>query len=294
MIIDVHPSSRKSGLNTATTPTASRRPQIRRHTILGHELRVAVWPGDAAQAPLLIFNGIGSRLELLAPFVEQLDAAREVIVFDIPGTGESPAPRLPYRLWMMARLTARLLDALGRDQVVVMGVSWGGLLAQQFALQEARRCRQLILAATAPGALMVPGKLRTLRKMATPRRFTDHGYLRQHFGTLYGGLARTSPQLFHEFGELAKPPSRRGYLYQQLALTGWTSLPFLPLLRQPTLILAGNDDPLVPLINARMMARLVPHSTLTVFDDGHLFLFSKARECAAAIDAFSSGRPGSA
>lgn len=60
----------------------------------------------------------------------------------------------------------------------------------------------------------------------------------------------------------------------------------LPLLRQPTLILAGNDDPLVPMVNARIMARLIPHSTLVELDDGHLFLFTKARESAASVDRF--------
>ena len=55
--------------------------------------------------------------------------------------------------------------------------------------------------------------------------------------------------------------SRRGYLLQLLAGVGWTSLPALPLIRQPTLILAGSDDPIIPLVNARIMRRLLPHAT---------------------------------
>lgn len=265
-----------------------RGPQIRQVVVDGRELRIAVWPGRADTPRLLIFNGIGSRLELLAPFVGHLEPTREVIAFDIPGTGGSPPPRLPYRLWMLANLTTRLLDGLGLERVDVMGVSWGGTLAQQFAIQHPRRCRRLILAATAPGALMIPGDLRALTKMATSRRFTDPSYLKENFGTLYGGLARTSPELFAEFSALSKPPNPRGYALQQLALAGWSSLPFLPLLRAPTLILAGNDDPIVPAANARLMARLIPHSTLRILDDGHLFLFSQAAECASRIDAFSS------
>lgn len=74
-------------------PTVARRsaPQLIRKTADGHELRVAVWPGDGERT-LLLFNGIGSRLELVAPFVEQLDPAREVIAFDMPGI---PANRPP-------------------------------------------------------------------------------------------------------------------------------------------------------------------------------------------------------
>lgn len=259
---------------------------ITRVTVGRQELRVGVWPGDGEATPLLIFNGIGSRIELLGPFVQQLDPNREVIVFDVPGTGESPAPRIPYRLWMLARLTARLLDALGHAQVHAMGVSWGGLIAQQFALQRASRCRSLILAATTPGALMIPGNLRALLKMANPRPFNERTFLHENLGLLYGGVARTAPETFKDFASLMSPASRRGYLFQQLALAGWTSLPFLPLLRQPALVLAGNDDPLVPLANARLMTRLIPKAELTVFEDGHLFLFSKARESADAVDAF--------
>ena len=84
---------------------------------------MGLWQGKPASVPLLIFNGIGSRLELLGPFVQMLDPDRTVIVFDVPGTGESPAPRLPYRLWMLARLTSQLLDALGHERVHIMGIS---------------------------------------------------------------------------------------------------------------------------------------------------------------------------
>ena len=121
-------------------------------------LRVGVRPGDKSQPPLLLFNGIGANIELVGPFLEALDGL-EAIIFDVPGVGGSPAPRLPYRPWHLARLSARLLDQLGYGHVDVLGVSWGGAIAQQFAFQQAKRCRRLILAATSPGHLMVPGKL---------------------------------------------------------------------------------------------------------------------------------------
>lgn len=254
--------------------------------ISGHELRVGLWQGAPASLPLLIFNGIGSPLELLGPFVQMLDPGRTVIVFDVPGTGESPTPPLPYRLWMLARLTSQLLDVLGYERVHIMGVSWGGAIAQQFAVQRSTRCAKLVLAATATGMLMIPGDLLTLSKMATPRRLTDRGYLKRHFGSLYGGAARIEPALYEEFGRLMHSANWVGYLFQQLALIGWSSLPFLPLLRQQTLILAGDDDPLVPLVNAKLMASLIPRSQVRVLEDGHLFLFSRGAESAAAVNSF--------
>jgi len=134
-----------------------------------------------------------------------LDPDRKVIVFDVPGTGESPAARLPYRLWMLARLTSQLLDVLCHERVRIMGISWGGAIAQQFAVQRSARCEELILAATATGMLMIRGDPRTLVKMATPRRFTDRDYPEKNFGGLYGGSARVDPALF---GSLAASRTR--------------------------------------------------------------------------------------
>jgi pimeloyl-ACP methyl ester carboxylesterase len=80
--------------------------------------------------------------------------------------------------------------------------------------------------------------------------------------------------------------SPRGYLYQLAAGAGWTSLPFLPLLRQPTLILSGDDDPLIPLANARLLRMLIPHARLHVYHGGHLSLVTEAAELAPVVDRF--------
>ena len=77
----------------------------------------------------------------------------------------------PRRFSGLARLANKLLDRLGYQQVDVIGVSWGGALAQQFARQYPQRCRRLVLAATSPGAVMVPGRPSVLSKMITPRRY---------------------------------------------------------------------------------------------------------------------------
>ena len=69
-------------------------------------------------------------------------------------------------------------------------------------------------------------------------------------------------------------------------MAGWTSLPWLWTLKQPTLILAGRDDPIVPPVNARLMARLMPNARLKILDDGHLFLVTSPVESAAIIEAF--------
>ena len=250
-------------------------------------LRVAVRGGAKAQVPLLLFNGIGANIELVAPFLDALDGP-ETIVFDVPGVGGSPAPWLPYRPSTLATLSRRLLDQLGYEQVDVLSVSWGGALAQQFAFQQAERCRRLVLAATSPGHLMVPGKLTVLLKMATPRRYKDPGYLKKIAGDLYGGVMRTSPDLVAGHLRHIKWTSDYGYYLQLFASFGWSSLPWLPFLEQPTLVIAGTDDPIVPAVNGRILAKLIPDARFVTIDDGHLFLLTSARESADVIGDFLS------
>ncbi len=165
----------------------------------GQLLRVAVRRGSDASPPLLLFNGIGANLELVEPFVAALDDVT-VIIFDVPGVGGSPAPLIPYRFSTLAVLADKLLTRLGFvDPVDVLGVSWGGALAQQFAHLYPERCRRLILAATSPGVIMVPARLSVLSKLIGPRRYTDPAYLRQ-IGAEHNTAARTrhDPALLEE------------------------------------------------------------------------------------------------
>jgi poly(3-hydroxyalkanoate) depolymerase len=259
--------------------------QISLQEIEGQTLRVGVRRGDRARPALLLFNGIGANIELIEPFLEALDGL-EAIVFDVPGVGGSPSPWLPYRPSTLARLSAKLLDRLGHQQVDVLGVSWGGALAQQFAFQQGNRCRRLVLAATSPGHLMAPGKLTVLLKMATPRRYKDPDYLKRVAGDIYGGALRGAPELVRKHLHHVRWSSDYGYYLQLIAALGWTSLPWLRLIAQPTLVMAGTDDPLVPVVNGRILASLIPHAQLVTIEDGHLFLVTSASEAAAAISKF--------
>src|SRR6516225_486668 len=253
--------------------------------VAGQTLRVGVRAGDRSRPPLLFFNGIGANIELAEPFIDALQGPA-AIVFDVPGVGGSPAPRLPYLPWTLARMSAQLLDQLGYDHVDVLGVSWGGALAQQFAFQHGRRCRRLVLAATSPGALMVPGKLTVLLKMATPRRYKDADYMKRIAGEIYGGNLRSSPELVSGHLRHVRWSSDYGYYLQLIAGFGWSSLPWLAFVAQPTLVMAGTDDPIVPVANGKILAGLIPDARLVTINDGHLFLVTSAGESAEIISKF--------
>jgi len=149
-------------------------------------IRYGVRAGDSSRVPLLVLNGLGANIELARPFIDALNAP-PIIIFDVPGVGGSPTPRSPYRPAGIARIAEGLLDHVGISGVDVLGVSWGGAIAQQFALRNPVRCRKLVLAATSPGALMVPGRPSVLFRMATPRRYVDPAHARRVAGHIYGG-----------------------------------------------------------------------------------------------------------
>jgi poly(3-hydroxyalkanoate) depolymerase len=254
----------------------------------GQELMVAVKRGRDARPPLLLFNGIGANWQLAKPFLEALTDTT-AIIFDVPGIGGSPLPKLPYRPSWLAQLGARLVSDLGYPNVDVAGVSWGGGIAQQFAHQYPRICRRLVLAATSTGAISIPGSPKAILRMATPRRYLDKNYMRKIAPDLYGGAFRKDASLIGRHAEAMSGALGLGYVYQLVAMAGWTSLPWLRSLHQPTLVLMGRDDPLVPVANGRILAGLIPNARLEVIDDGHLFIVTCPAETAGRIERFLQG-----
>lgn len=249
----------------------------------GQRIRVNVRPGTGV--PLVLCNGIGASLEVFDPLVEQLD--RTVVRFDVPGTGGSPTSALPYGFPYLAWVLGRVLSELNLGVVDVLGISWGGALAQQFAFQNPRRCRRLVLVATGTGVFMVPARPRVLAKMLTPRRFSDPAYAAAIAGELYGGTVRAHGEdVAQLFVRQLNAGSKLGYLHQLLAGSVWTSVFALPAVRQETLIVAGTDDPIIPVINARILHALLPHSRLHLHSGGHIDLVHNAPELAPVIEKF--------
>jgi len=126
-----------------------RPPHIRLVEVGGLAVRTCV-RGEGS--PLLLLTGIGANLEMWEPFEQALgDLPIQTISIDLPGTGGSPLPSKPMRMPALARLLVGVLDALGYTTVDLLGVSFGGALAQQLAHQAPDRINRLVLVATAPG-----------------------------------------------------------------------------------------------------------------------------------------------
>jgi len=282
----------------AAAAAAARDERVELVSVGGLQLRVSVRPASgfsssATRPPLLLCNGIGAPIEMWTPFRDPL--GRPTIAFDAPGVGSSTNWSWPRRMGGLARTVDRMVGALGYGEVDVLGVSLGGALAQELAKQRPERIRRLVLAATAPGVPGlggVPGSPRAMLTLATPRRYHDEAYFRRIAPTSYGGASRRDGGLIEQqaHARLGKPPTWRGYAAQLYAIQGWTMVPWLRLVRQPTLVLAGDDDPIVPVANARIMARLLPDARLEVVEDGgHLFLLDMTDEVVGRVDEFLTG-----
>lgn len=264
-------------------------PPIKYKTIKlnGQRIRIAscrLDPKGKSQTPILVFNGIGASAEMLEPFF--LAIKHPVLSIDMPGVGGTSLRLKPQRMGDLATLAADVLTELSIDKVYAMGISWGGGLAQQFAYQHEKRCSKLILAATSTGNLMAPPKLSVLLRMATPLRYYSAGFFKRNAGSIYGGDFRKNKSLTSKHSKAMAPPSMSGYMYQLFAAAGWTSLFWLHKLKQKTLIMAGNDDPIIRPCNSKILASRIPNSTLKTFNCGHLFILTRLKESVQAITDF--------
>ena len=237
--------------------------------------------------PLLFCNGIGANFELLLPFVRAM-TGRRVILFDVPGTGGSHASWFWPNFPAYARVAVGILDQLGHQgSFAVAGVSWGGGLAQQIAHDYEARVSRLILMATCAGFLMFPGRPSALVRMLTPQRYLSRTFMARNAATIYGGEMRGRPDLAIDLASLTRAPAALTYLQQLAALTQLASPLWLHRIRCPTLVMNGDDDPLMRTVNARILAALLANARLHVVrGGGHLFLALQAEATARVVAGF--------
>ena len=131
----------------------------------------------------------------------------------------------------------------------------------------------------------MPGNLGALWHFIHPRSYHPER-LEQVAGAMFGGRLRTEPEIVRSM-HIRRPEDTLAALYRMAGLFGWTSLPWMWTIGQPTLVLAGDDDPVTPLVNHRVIATLIPGARLhTVAGGGHLMLLDSAAQVAPVITRF--------
>jgi poly(3-hydroxyoctanoate) depolymerase len=243
-----------------------------------HRVPVSVKGEDDGTIPLLMCNGVGAEYQLWGDFRDHL--LRTTVTFDVRGEylGRRPSLRT------YAAFVREVLDKLEYETVDVVGLSWGGMAAQQLVHDHPESVRRLVLASTTPGFVSLPAKPSSTLALLSPRR--DAARMPAVMAKVYGGDFTHNPDLAAQLG-LIRPVDKRTYRRQMWAVLGWTSVAWLRTLRSPTLILHGDDDPVIPLVNSRLMRSLIPDASLTVVPGGgHLFLYTRPEEFGRQVTDF--------
>jgi len=114
----------------------------------------------------------------------------------------------------------------------------------------------------------------------SPKRYIDRDFLKKNFETLYGDASEGAD----DFSINMVPPSVKGYLYQLSAMMGWSSLPFIRRIRAKTLVIMGENDHIVPVVNGSILKYFLPHARLKIIKGaGHLFMITRCRACYLAV-----------
>jgi poly(3-hydroxyoctanoate) depolymerase len=253
----------------------------------GRPVRVMA-SGDGV--PLLLLNGIGAPLEIWRPLLRHLGDVR-AIAFDAPGSGASPAGQWPLSMRGHAELALRVLDLLECPHASVLGFSFGGLVAQELARCASGRVDRLVLASTSCGWGGVPGSLPALLGLGSPDRYAS--------STAFGhGAAGVAPGFDGQPATAVPMTSpaadRRGRFFQAATAVAWSSAWWLWQVRQPTLVVTGDLDSVVPSVNSAILAMLLPAARLHIVrGGGHLCILERAGELGPMLRDFlgTSFRP---
>lgn len=248
-------------------------------------VHIGVGGDPHAGRPLLFLNGMGAGLAMARPFLEAL-APLPWVALDLPGCGGSPRSNFECTHSTAAALALALMDDAGIDSADVIGMSWGGAVALNLARSEPGRVRALILAATMASSLFPAVDPRVLTALTChPPPASVEEYLRIA-PLLYGDAASDNADFLAAQAAAWLMPDPQSYQEQMRAGMYWNPVPWLWLLRQPTLVMSGSDDIIVTESNARMLHACLPQAQRTRVEGGHLFLFSEPEGSACAVREF--------
>jgi pimeloyl-ACP methyl ester carboxylesterase len=253
-----------------------------RVSVCGIPHDVSVLAEDAEGTPLLLRNGVGASDRLLEYLASHLPGRPILIVEPV---------QLGLSLPLKALLMAAAVRKAGFEEVDVVGVSYGGAEAQQLALTSAAatwlnsegfgvsvpRVRRVVLISTGPNA--IPGKPTAVMGLAAVSVVPS---LQKRLARMIHGDVAGHEEV------LALLATDRASVYKVasnvVSLVGWSSLWFLPLLKLPVKVIHGDSDMLVPVINAKLMARLLPNSDIELWpDEGHLLVLTKVADVGKSI-----------
>ena len=229
--------------------------------------------------PIVLLHGTSASLHTWDGWTDALKGQRRVIRMDLPGFGlTGPMPDGDYRLTRYVDFVIALLDQLGVQQAVLAGNSFGGNVAWKIAVDHPQRVRKLVLVDAAgypfdPASMPVGFKIAQVSVLRPVMAHTlPRSMIESSVRTVYGDASKVTPELVERYYELALRSGNRAALVELFRQSRLGEFAIqIPQVRQPTLILWGGQDRLIPPGNARQFHRDIPASRLVMFDAlGHV------------------------
>jgi 3-oxoadipate enol-lactonase len=244
--------------------------------------------------PLVLIYGYAGHSGLWFRQIPVLSKKYRVIAFDNRGMGRSDKPNIPYTMAMLAGDVAGLLDAIGVDSAHIFGISMGGMIAQHFALNYPQRVTSLILGCTFCGGVrsipLRPEALAAFADFELIKEMAPEQFVRQLMPFLFSKqFSDRHPDIVDETiaKQLEYPILLHGLVRQGEAIMGHDTYDRLSQIRLPTLVIAGDNDGLIPFENSRILASRIPKSeSATVNGAGHLFFIEDPQESNRVVLSF--------
>jgi pimeloyl-ACP methyl ester carboxylesterase len=241
--------------------------------------------------PLLLIQGMsGTHLAWGEPFATDLARDFETVAYDHRGIGRSDRVDEPFSIAELAQDAAGLLDELGWESAHVLGISMGGMVAQELALQHPERIRSLALGCTycgGPEAVVAPPS--TLQRLGAGMMSGDRELaIRTAFEVNVSAAFAAQDGAYELFRTMAKslPAPVPVIMLQLQAIAGHDTSARLPSLELPTLVIHGDEDIMLPVQNGRLIASLIPDSPLEILHGvGHMFWWEQPARAAELVRA---------
>lgn len=249
------------------------------------------WEEEGRGDPLLMIMGLGFSLAMWQSLRPVMARRFRCIVYDNRGVGKSQLPLRPFTIAAMAQDAAAVLDAAGAEAAHVLGLSMGGMIAQEFALAHPARVRKLVLGCTHCGG---PQSVRAdpeVYRALSPLTFVSRERRISAIVPFIYDASTPRDRIERDLAVVRQhPPHILGYLAQLGAIVAWRSYERLPRITQPTLIIHGENDRLIPAANAHVLASRLPNRKLVLLARAsHIFPTDQPEQTQEALTEFLSG-----
>ena len=251
---------------------------------LAYELR-------GAGAPIVMIHGAQGDQSMFAGMATEFAANYRVLTFDQRGSGLSEKPDLPYSMAMFADDTAALMDHLKMSPAHIIGVSMGGMIAQEFALRHPNKVRSLVLGCTTPGgpqSIRAGGGALASAYSTKPMTAEERGKALAEAAFTKGYLAK-HPDIISSMIESrrSRPIDTTGFAHRMKAASEHNTYDRLGEIRCPTLVITGKDDALISWENSGILAERIKGAEEVILEPaGHCFWLEQPEKSRDAIARF--------